>query len=228
MAVTPVLISADRRQAGSQRSTRKLRLLACGCYRRIRHLLTAASRVAVETAERHADHAATNAEPRAVQPDHIHGGSVTDDVRFVAAPSRLFRNWIESSLSYAAWAVGRAGPNHDTERRPRCDRNRAVISDARPSRRADAAQLTERLLGISGEDEQAIDRKYQSHVRTTLSTRFVILTNERPRFDDASGALAGRMSVLRPRQSFYGKEDPGLTDRLLVELPSIFNWAARG
>ena len=29
-------------------------------------------------------------------------------------------------------------------------------------------------------------------------------------------------------QSFLGREDPGLTDRLLAEAPGIFNWAIEG
>jgi putative DNA primase/helicase len=104
----------------------------------------------------------------------------------------------------------------------------AVISDARLGGRIDLAQLTERLLSVSGEDAQTIDRKYQSQVTCTLPTRFMILTNELPQFDDASGAVAGRMVVLELTRSFYGKEDPGLTDRLKKELPGILLWAIAG
>ena len=104
----------------------------------------------------------------------------------------------------------------------------AIISDARLSGRADAAIIAERLLSISGEDAITVDRKHVEPWTGTLPTRFVILTNELPRIADASGALASRFIVLTMTRSFYGKEDHGLTDRLLAELPGIFNWAVIG
>ena len=51
---------------------------------------------------------------------------------------------------------------------------------------------------------------------------------ELPAFSDSSGALANRFVVLPMSRSWYGKEDTGLTDRLLAELPGILNWAIRG
>src|ERR671933_1895487 len=45
---------------------------------------------------------------------------------------------------------------------------------------------------------------------------------------DSSGALASRFIILMMKHSFYGKEDHGLSDRLLAELPGIFNWALKG
>jgi putative DNA primase/helicase len=104
----------------------------------------------------------------------------------------------------------------------------AVVSDARLSGRTDAAVVVERLLSISGEDAQTIDRKYLTPVTVRLPTRFVILTNELPRLGDASGALPGRMVLLRLTRSWYGREDTTLTDRLLTELPGILLWSVQG
>jgi putative DNA primase/helicase len=104
----------------------------------------------------------------------------------------------------------------------------AIVSDARLSGRTDAATVTERLLSISGEDALTIDRKNLPPVTATLSTRFIILTNELPRLGDASGALTGRMILLRLTESWFGREDTGLTDRLLEELPSILLWSIAG
>jgi putative DNA primase/helicase len=56
----------------------------------------------------------------------------------------------------------------------------------------------------------------------------VILTNKFPRLADASGALVGRLVILRLKQSFFGREDKALADRLLLELPGILNWALEG
>jgi putative DNA primase/helicase len=104
----------------------------------------------------------------------------------------------------------------------------AVISDARLSGRSDQHVIAERLLSISGEDNITIDRKHRSAWTGTLPTRFLILTNELPRIADASGALASRFIVLTLTRSFYGREDHGLADRLLTELPGILNWSITG
>jgi putative DNA primase/helicase len=104
----------------------------------------------------------------------------------------------------------------------------AIVADARLSNRSDLAQVTERLLSISGEDAQTIDRKFREAWTGQLPTRFLLLTNELPRFQDASATIASRFVALRMPKSFYGKEDPGLTSRLLTELPGILNWAIAG
>jgi putative DNA primase/helicase len=104
----------------------------------------------------------------------------------------------------------------------------AVISDARLSGRSDQHVIAERLLSISGEDTISIDRKHKTAWTGTLPTRFMILTNELPRIADASGALASRFVVLTMMKSFYGREDHGLTDRLMAELPGILNWSITG
>jgi len=40
--------------------------------------------------------------------------------------------------------------------------------------------------------------------------------------------MVGRLIVLMLTQSFYGREDPSLTARLLTELPGILNWSLHG
>jgi putative DNA primase/helicase len=58
--------------------------------------------------------------------------------------------------------------------------------------------------------------------------RIFVLTNDPPRFNDDSGALASRFVVLEIGESFYGREDVNLKDKLLVERPGILNWALDG
>jgi putative DNA primase/helicase len=111
---------------------------------------------------------------------------------------------------------------------PLIGRPLALISDARLSGKADGHVVVERLLSVSGEDSITVDRKYRDPWTGRLSTRFVILTNELPRLSDSSGALASRFVVFVLRNSFYGRENPALTDELLVEAPSIFAWALAG
>ena len=88
---------------------------------------------------------------------------------------------------------------------PLIGRSLAFITDARLGARSDQAAITERLLSISGEDAQTIDRKHIDAWTGRLSVRFTILTNELPRIADTSGALVGRLIVLVLTQSFYGR-----------------------
>lgn len=117
---------------------------------------------------------------------------------------------------------------HDFGKQPLIGKSLAIISDARISGRTDTAMVAETLLSISGEDAQTVPRKYLTDWNGKLSTRFMVLTNELPRITDASGALASRFITLVMTESYYGREDLGLLDRLLRELPGILNWALDG
>ena len=103
----------------------------------------------------------------------------------------------------------------------------AIISDARLSS-APAHTVVERLLSITGEDMLTVDRKYREPYSGRLPTRFVMLSNELPRFTDASGAIATRMLILQLTKSFLNKEDRGIESRVVPELPGVLNWALEG
>lgn len=104
----------------------------------------------------------------------------------------------------------------------------AMISDARLSGRADQQPIVENLLRISGEDTITIDRKNMTAWSGKMAIRFVLASNELPAFSDASAALANRFLPFKFNTSFLGKEDHGLTARLLKELPGIVLWALEG
>lgn len=104
----------------------------------------------------------------------------------------------------------------------------AIVSDARLSGRSDQSIITERLLSISGEDTQTIDRKNMEPLTVKLSTRFTIVSNELPRLQDSSGALVSRMILIPFSRSFFGQEDMTLTERLLAERDGILHWAIEG
>jgi putative DNA primase/helicase len=103
----------------------------------------------------------------------------------------------------------------------------AVVSDARLGG-ANVHQVVERLLSVSGEDMLTIDRKYREPWTGKLPTRFLVLSNELPRFGDASGAIANRFIVLQMHESFLGRENTRLTEDLLAELPGIMRWSLDG
>jgi putative DNA primase/helicase len=103
----------------------------------------------------------------------------------------------------------------------------AVVSDARLGG-PNTHQMVERLLSISGEDMLTVDRKYRDPWTGKLPSRFVIISNELPRFGDASGAIANRFVILQTHKSWLGSENTYLTQELLPDLPGILNWALDG
>lgn len=104
----------------------------------------------------------------------------------------------------------------------------AIIADARLSGRSDIAAIIEDLLSISGGDPRTIHRKYKDSVTGNLPIRFVFLSNEFPALNDASAAVLGRFVILHLTESFFGREDASLLDRLKEELPGILLWAIDG
>ena len=104
----------------------------------------------------------------------------------------------------------------------------AAITDMRFGKNADLGEIASNLLRISGEDDVSANRKGTSYWTGRLVVRFLILANGLPRFDENSPALARRFVPLILSESFDGREDRGLIDRLLPEMPGILNWAIEG
>jgi putative DNA primase/helicase len=166
------------------------------------------------------------------------GYLLTPDTRqqkilFLLGPKRAGKGTIARVLRELIGTANTAGPTLGSLAanfglQPLLGKSVAIVSDARLSGRADSAVITERLLSVSGEDALTVDRKHRDPITLKLPTRFVILSNELPRLGDASGALAGRLILLRLIRSFYGAEDLRLFERLQAELPGILLWAVEG
>jgi putative DNA primase/helicase len=103
----------------------------------------------------------------------------------------------------------------------------AIISDARLGD-TPSYIVVERLLTITGEDTLDVDRKFRDQWTGKLPTRLVMLSNELPKFRDASGAIATRMLILRMVETFLNREDKNLDKKLAPELPGILLWALQG
>ena len=105
----------------------------------------------------------------------------------------------------------------------------AIMSDMRISDRIDETVVTERLLSISGGDPQDIQRKYLKTLPgVKLNVRFMIFSNQLPHLRDTSGAILSRFIVLLMPNSYYGREDYSVYDRLKKEMPGILVWAIIG
>lgn len=103
-----------------------------------------------------------------------------------------------------------------------------MVPDLNIGPKTNKEELKTLLLNISGRDQVSINRKNKNFVHETLDCSVVIAANEIPAIPDASGALARRYIPIRFKQSFYGREDADLDDKLRAELPGIFLWALEG
>lgn len=102
-----------------------------------------------------------------------------------------------------------------------------TMGDVRSSARGEQ-EATEVLLGIIGEDDQMVDRKHREPIKVRFSCRIMAASNSIPHFVDPSGVVVSRWAVLRLTESFFGKEDKTLGDRIAREMPGILNWALDG
>jgi putative DNA primase/helicase len=126
---------------------------------------------------------------------------------------------------FAAPTLASLGTNFGMQ--PLLGKPLAIIGDVRLGN-APSHAVVQSLLGITGEDPMTVDRKFQQAWSGKLPTRLVIVSNELPKFSDSSGAIAGRMLILKMTKSFLGSEDRGLDARIKPELPGILNWALEG
>ncbi len=160
------------------------------------------------------------------------GDTSQQKMLLLVGPRRSGKGTIGRILTKLVGAANVVGPTTSSLAgnfglQPLIEKSVAIVSDARFGGE-NVGTVVERLLCISGEDTLSIDRKFLGSVSMKLATRFVFLTNELPRLNDASTALAGRFLVLRLTNSFYGTEDVTLTDQLVAELPGILLWAIEG
>lgn len=109
------------------------------------------------------------------------------------------------------------------------DKTVAIIPDARLSGRADSVAIVERLLSLTACDPIDVNRKYLDPLTgVKLRVRFTLFSNMLPRLGDDSAAFVDRCVFLLMPNSYLGREDYGLIDRLLGELPGILNWSICG
>jgi putative DNA primase/helicase len=103
----------------------------------------------------------------------------------------------------------------------------AIIGDERFSGKR-MSEVVSALLMITGEDTIPVNRKKRDYWNGKLPTRLMVFSNELQKLSDASATIVGRFQVARMTKSWLGREDIGLLDRLLGELPGILNWALEG
>jgi len=80
---------------------------------------------------------------------------------------------------------------------------------------------------VSGETQEDA-YKFRDRFSFPVFARLCFATNNFPKFNDTSQGIYRRLLVLYFKESFEGKEDTDLLEKLLMELPGIFQWALDG
>lgn len=168
----------------------------------------------------------------------VFGYMLTDDTSqqkmfMMIGPPRSGKGTILRILESVVGAHNRVSPSlggiSDTfGLQPLIGKRMAMFSDARLSGKTDQQPIVENLLRISGEDTVTVGRKNTTSWTGRLPTRIIMASNETPSFSDSSGALANRFIMFRFNTSFLGREDRGLSARLMQELPGVVLWALEG
>jgi putative DNA primase/helicase len=104
----------------------------------------------------------------------------------------------------------------------------ATITDMDCDSKGDLSRAASIINGVSGEDFQSINRKNRSFWNGFLPSRFMLASNSLPNFGSHTAAMATRLLIMPFENSFVGRIDPRLTDKLETELAGILNWCLDG
>ena len=104
----------------------------------------------------------------------------------------------------------------------------AFIPDAHSVHASKRDEVLSNFKALTGNDPLDYHVMYKGTQTTTFKTRFVLSTNNMPEFVDASGALSNRMLVWPFMNSYAGREDYSLPDKLTKEISGIAQWGLEG
>jgi putative DNA primase/helicase len=116
--------------------------------------------------------------------------------------------------------------SNDFGKAPLIGKSLGLFSDERDPKQVASVVVT--LLTISGEDGVTVNRKNKSHWQGKLGARLMLLANLPPLFSDASTAVISRIVHLETNESWLGREDFDLENKLMTELSGILNEALDG
>jgi putative DNA primase/helicase len=106
-------------------------------------------------------------------------------------------------------------------------KNLCICSDVRDMSK-DLDKVVERVLKISANDPVPLNRKGKAISTVKMNTKLMMFSNRVPIFNDAHGAMNARLLIIQMHQSFLGREDIDLADKLILEVDKIALWALEG
>lgn len=105
----------------------------------------------------------------------------------------------------------------------------AWVPDARIDHRKGNIEVSTLMLSQIGNDGQNVNQKHKAYERNVdLPAKFVISSNELPKFTDNTGVVAQRFLPVEFRVSFAGREDHTLDARLAAEVEGVLVWLVEG
>ena len=105
----------------------------------------------------------------------------------------------------------------------------AIMPDASIPREVDGVQVLETIKQITGGDGVNINRKYKDEIPfVKLVSRFIIAVNTLPELPDYAKTLESRLNIVRFTESFEGREDRNLKQRLSGKANTLIPWALEG
>lgn len=106
----------------------------------------------------------------------------------------------------------------------------ATLGDARTPRKGEADAALQTILQITGRDSITVNPKYIQQFDVYMTCRFTIAMNDLPGFSDPAKALVARSIILNFPNSYIGREDFTLKDRLRKEAREgkLINFALQG
>ena len=106
----------------------------------------------------------------------------------------------------------------------------AFMGDAKEPAEIHENMALERLLAIVGRDNVLINPKYKAEITWLMNCRFTIACNHLPRLRNSARAVESRAVILDFANSFWGREDTTLKDRIMKDASEgkLMPYALRG
>jgi P4 family phage/plasmid primase-like protien len=104
----------------------------------------------------------------------------------------------------------------------------AIFNDAEKAHGDKCHIATERIKTITGNDSIPINRKGMPMLTQTLPCKIMFVCNGMPNFINDENSMTNRMIGFDFQESFIGREDTKLGEKLQGEIPGILNWALEG
>lgn len=115
--------------------------------------------------------------------------------------------------------------SHETMRKY----NVIIDLEAKIPAKQDRSEAAATLLKVTANESMSSRQFHKTEsIYGPMNTKLVIACNKIPTLLDDSGASAGRATILLFSKSFKDKEQLGLYDELITELPGIVNWSIEG
>lgn len=152
----------------------------------------------------------------------LHGAGCNGKSTFIATLRRLLGAHAVAAAFETFMRQRDRGPRNDLARLHRA--RLVTAAESGEGRRLDEATVKE----ITGGDAIAARFLYGEHFEFTPQFKLLLVTNHRPKVDGDDDAIWRRLRLVPFEQSFEGREDRDLVDKLEAELPGILAWAVAG